>query len=129
MRAFSDSSCQDCPDTGRSTASYIIFYQGGLIDHGTHVPVPVAQSITESDYNEAWTAGIALSHFRMLIHGLLNKDPVIVPDEAPLIILDSKSSMCMSKNDKDNNHTRKMFRRLNFVRNDENFKMHKFGQC
>ena len=29
---------QDCPDTGRSTGAYIIFYQGGPIDHGTHVP-------------------------------------------------------------------------------------------
>ena len=25
---LSDSSWQDCPDTGRSTGSYIIFYQG-----------------------------------------------------------------------------------------------------
>ena len=41
---FSDSSWQDFPDTGRSTGVYIIFYQGGPIDHGTHVPVPVAQS-------------------------------------------------------------------------------------
>ena len=41
---FSDSSWQDCPDTGRITGECIIFYQGGQIDHGTHVPVPVAQS-------------------------------------------------------------------------------------
>ena len=41
---FSDSSWQDCPDTGRITGAYIIFYQGGPIDHGTHVPGPVAQS-------------------------------------------------------------------------------------
>ena len=41
---FSDSSCQDCPDTGRSTGAYIIFYQGVPIDHGTHVPGPVGQS-------------------------------------------------------------------------------------
>ena len=40
----SDPSWQDCPDTGRSTGAYIIFYQGGPIDHGTHVPGPVAQS-------------------------------------------------------------------------------------
>ena len=45
---FSDSSWQDCPDTGRSTGAYIIFYQGGIIDHVTHVPVPVAQSSAES---------------------------------------------------------------------------------
>ena len=41
---FSDSGWQDCTYTGRSTGAYIIFYQGGLIDHGTHVSGPVAQS-------------------------------------------------------------------------------------
>ena len=45
--AFSDSSWQDCPDTGRSTGVYIIFYQVGPIDHGTHVTGPFAQSSTE----------------------------------------------------------------------------------
>ena len=44
LMAFSDSSWQDCPDTGRSIGAYIIFNQGGPIDHGTHVPRPVAQS-------------------------------------------------------------------------------------
>ena len=51
LMAFSDSSWQDCPDTGRSTGEYIIFDQGGPIDHGTHVPGPVAQSSAESEYN------------------------------------------------------------------------------
>ena len=40
---FSDSSWKDCPDNGISTGAYIIFYQGGTIDHGTHVPIPVSQ--------------------------------------------------------------------------------------
>ena len=40
---FSDSSWKYFPDTGRSTVSYIIFYQGGPIDYGTHVLVPVAK--------------------------------------------------------------------------------------
>ena len=44
LMAFSDSSWQDCPDTGRSTGAYIIFYQYCPIGHGTHVPGPVAQS-------------------------------------------------------------------------------------
>ena len=48
LMVFSDSSWQDCPDTGRSTGEYIIFYQGGTIDHDTHVPGPVAQSSAES---------------------------------------------------------------------------------
>ena len=43
LMTFSGSSLQDCPDTGRSTGAYIIFYQGGPIDHGTHVPGPVSQ--------------------------------------------------------------------------------------
>ena len=68
LMAFSDSSWQDCKNTGRSTGEYMIFYQGGPIDHGTHVPGPVAQSIAESEYNAACTAGMALADFRMLIH-------------------------------------------------------------
>ena len=66
--AFYDSSWQDCPDTGRSTGAYIIFYQGGPIDHGTHVLGPVEQYSSESEYNAVCTAGMALSHFRMLVH-------------------------------------------------------------
>ena len=77
--AFSDSSWQDCPDTGRSTGAYIIFYQGGPIDHDTHVPVPVAQYSVERKYNAAFTAGMALANFRMLIHELLNEYPDMVP--------------------------------------------------
>ena len=43
LMAFYYSIWQDCPDTGRSTGACIIFYQGGTIDHGTHVPGPVSQ--------------------------------------------------------------------------------------
>ena len=57
---FSDSSWQDCPDTERSTGEYIIFYQGGPIDHVTHVPGPVSQYSAESEYNAACTAGRVL---------------------------------------------------------------------
>ena len=75
LMAFSDSSWKDFPDTGRSIGAYIIFYQGGPIDHGTHVPGPVSQSSAEIEYNAAFTAGMALSNLRMLIYKLLNKDP------------------------------------------------------
>ena len=34
--AFYDSSWQYCPDTGIRTGAYIIFYQGGPMEHGTH---------------------------------------------------------------------------------------------
>ena len=100
---FSDYSWKDCLETGRSTGAYIIFYQGGQIDHVTHVPGTVAQSSSESEYNAACTAGISLAHFRMLINELLNKDTDIVPEESPMIVLDSKSDMCMTNNGNDKN--------------------------
>ena len=101
---FSDYSWQDFPDTSRSTGSYIIFYQGWPIDHITHGTGPVAQSSEESEYNVACTAGISLAHFSMLIHELLSKDPYIVPEETPLIILYSKYTVCTDKNGKDTKH-------------------------
>ena len=93
-----DYSWQDFTDTGISTGLYIIFYQGGPIDHSTPVQGPVSQSSAESEYNAACTAGMDLANFRMLIHELLNKDPDIVSYEVPIIILDSKSDVCMANN-------------------------------
>ena len=57
---------------------------------------------------------MALGSFSMLIHELLNKDPDIVPEEYPLILLDSKSDMCMSKNGKYTKHTSHIARRMHF---------------
>ena len=62
---------------------------------------------------------MSLAYFRVLIHELLNKDTDIVPEEAPLIVLDSKSAMCMAKNGKDTKHTRHIARIIHFVRNSE----------
>ena len=62
---------------------------------------------------------MTLAHFRMLIHELMNKDPDIVPEEPPLIVLDSKYTMCMAKNGKDIKHTRHIERINNFIRNVE----------
>ena len=70
-----------------------------------------------------------LAHFRMLVHEFLNEDPKMVPKEAPLIVLDSKSAMCMAKNGKDTKHTRHITRIMHFVRNGEQCKMHKFDWC
>ena len=72
---------------------------------------------------------MALSHFRMLIHELFNKDPYIVPEEDPLIVLDSKSAMCMAQNGKDTKHTRHIVSRIHLVRNGEKFRMHKIDWC
>ena len=60
---------------------------------------------------------------------LLNKDPDIVPTEAPLIVLDGKSAMYMAKNGKYTKHTRHIARRMHFVRNGEKCNMHKKYWC
>ena len=70
-------------------------------------------------------SGMALAHFRTLINELLNKDPYIVTYEAPLIVMDIKSAICMAKNGRDTKHTRKIARILHFVRNGEKYKMQK----
>ena len=48
---FSDSSWEYFPDTVIITGAYIIFYQGGPLDHFTHFSGPVDQSSAESEYN------------------------------------------------------------------------------
>ena len=94
---FSGSSWQYFPDTGRSIGAYMIFYQGGSIDHDTHVPGIVAQSSAESEYTPACTVGMDLAHSRMFIHEFFNKDPYMFSEEDPLIVLDIKSDMRMAK--------------------------------
>ena len=58
-----------------------------------------------------------LAHSKILIRELLNNYTEIFPKAAPLIILDSKSAVCMVKNVNDTNHTRQISRRVHFDRN------------
>ena len=95
---FSYSYRKYCPSIGISTGEYIVFYQGEIIDHCTHVPGPVAQCSDESYYNSACAAGMDLTRFSILKNEFLNKDPDMVPKQAHLIIFNIKSSVCMAKN-------------------------------
>ena len=103
---LSDSRFQDCPDTDSSTGAYIVFYQGGPIDHFIQVPGTVFKSSAESEYNVALNSGMDIAQFRIPNNELLNKDTDVVLEQAPLIILDRKPDMCMAKNGKDTKHTR-----------------------
>ena len=47
-----DTSPKYCPE------AYNNFYQGSPIDHGTHVPLPVAQSSAKIAHNDACTTGL-----------------------------------------------------------------------
>ena len=50
----------------------------------------------------------------MVIHKFLNKYTDIVPEEYYMIILDSKSAVCMDNSVKDNKHTRHIARMIYF---------------
>ena len=67
---FTDSSWQDCPDTGRSTSGRISTINGGAVDHGSRVPVPVAMSTGEAEYLGAGNACMSAAHLRMLLYDL-----------------------------------------------------------
>jgi hypothetical protein len=74
---FSDSSWNDVQDTGRSTGCFIITYMGGIVNHSSNMPDPVALSSAEAEYNEGCIAMMAASHLRMLLCELSN-----ITDEA-----------------------------------------------
>ena len=59
----------------------------------------------------------------------MNKDPDKVPEEAYIIILDSKHSVCMAKNGKYTKHTSHIDRRVNFGINGEKYKNHNIDWC
>ena len=59
----------------------------------------------------------------------MNKDPDIFPEEAPLIVLDIKSTMCMDKNGKVTKNTRHITRRMHLVSNGEKCNMNKIYWC
>ena len=65
---LSGSNWKDCPYTCIGIGDNIIFYQGGTINHGTHIPEQVSKSSAGSEYNAEFTSRTDLAHFSMLIH-------------------------------------------------------------
>ena len=106
-----------------------MFDQSGPIDHWIHIPSPVAQSSYEVEYNATWTAAIDIAHFRIIISKLFNNDQDVVPEQEYIIILDIKSAICMANNNKESKHTRHISRRINFIRNGEEFNFLKTVWC
>jgi hypothetical protein len=111
---FTDSSWNDDPDHGRSTGCFIITYMGGIVDHSSNVPDPVALSSAKAEYNEGCVAFMAGSHLRMLLcefEGVYDEDT-----PATSMYFDSKSAIAMGVNYKDTKHTRHIMRRYHCVR-------------
>jgi hypothetical protein len=125
---FSDSSWNNDVDTGRSTGCFILTYMGGIVDHSSNMPDPVAFSSAEAEYYEGCVAFMAASHLRMLLCEL---EGIEEADMAPTtIFFDSKSAIAMGNSYRDTKHTRHIMRRYHYVRNEivaKRFTMHWIG--
>jgi hypothetical protein len=113
---FSDSSWNDDADTGRSKGCFILTYMGGIVDHSSKMPDPIALSSAEAEYNEGCVAFMAASHLRMLLCELEGIEEM---DMAPTTMLfDSKSAIAMGGSYRDTKHTRHIRCRYHYVRNE-----------
>ena len=112
---MSDSSWNDDVDTGRSTGCFLIFYCGGVVDHSSNIPGPVALSSAEAEFNQACIATMALMHISMAVNNLELVDEDTQRKGIPLI-LDSSSAIAIGSSFCDTKHTRHIMRRYHFVR-------------
>ena len=111
---FCDSSWQDCPDTGRSTGAFYVYLNGSLVSATTFVPIPVAQSSAEAEYNAcafALTESIYVKHVWNFLHGRHLDTPITFA-----VFCDSKSAITMINCDHVTRHSRHIERRVHFVK-------------
>ncbi len=45
----------------------MIWYMGGIVDHSSNLPDPMALSLAEAEYNEACLAFMVTNHLRMIL--------------------------------------------------------------
>ena len=103
---FTDSSWNDCIDTGRSTGGNCSIMQGGPVDHSSHLPIPVAMSSGEAEYISAATACMRASHLRILIYDLrylctTEYDGDKLNQKPAKIFIDNEAAISMAKCNKD----------------------------
>ena len=116
MFTFCDSSWDDDHDTSRSTGGFLIFYQGGVVDHSSNMPDPIAMSSIEAEYNEACMACMATSHMHMTLNYMENVKDESAEEKAVNIYLDNCSAVDMSHTFKDAKNARHIRRHFNFVK-------------
>ena len=114
LKLFTDSSWQDCPDDGRSTGCFLLYFKGGIINAASFVPTPVALSSAEAEYNALAHSFQAVTNSRQIVNELYgyNADrPLSIP-----FFCDSESAIAMGSSLKDTKRTRHIQRRVHYVR-------------
>ena len=123
ITAFSDASWQDCPDTGRSTIGYLVFYQGGVVAANSNIPTPVAMSSAEAEYMAACAAAMNASVLRALLYDMRylgTQQYKMVEDKVefqPVILcVDNSAAVAMADSQRLTKKTRHIARHFHFVR-------------
>jgi len=129
---FTDASWQDCPDTGRSTVGYMIFYQGALIEANSTVPTPVAMSTAEAEFMGACTGAMAAAHIRTILYDFMNlgtknwkATEQSLPTTPNILMIDNEAVVQMAKSGRMTRKTRHIERRFHFVRQGQDNGLHK----
>ena len=82
LKLFTDSSWQDCPDDGRSTGCFLLYFKGGIINAASFIPTPVALSSAEAKYNALAHSFQAVTNSRQIVNELYGYDadrPLSIP--------------------------------------------------
>ena len=112
MFTFCDSNWDDDFDTSRSTGGYLVFYQCGVVDHSSNMPVPVAMSSAEAEYNEACLACMPTGNMHMTLNNIEGIQGGSKDDLPVDIFMENKSAVDMSvsfKDTKNAHHIRRDF--------------------
>lgn len=133
---FTDGAWQDCPDTGRSTTGFLIYYQGGVIEANSSLQVPVAMSSCEAEVMASCSGCMAAAHIHMLLYDMkylgtkdYNCTKPALPDPPTIIMVDNQAAVQMSLNDKLTKHTRHISRRFHYVTQGAKKNLHKLEWC
>ena len=92
----------------------MIFYMGGVAEHSTNMPDPVALSSAEAEYNEAC---LATAHLKQFLEDLELPFVEDKKSKKPIqIFIDNRSAVDMGASFRDTQRTRHMMRRYHYVR-------------
>jgi hypothetical protein len=101
-----DSSWNDDVDHGHSTGCFLIFYMGGIIDHSSNLPNPIALSSAEAKCNQACLTIMATTHANMVLEDLTQQPS---PPDIP-IFMDNQSGIAIGSSFKDTKHIQHILR-------------------
>ena len=123
LTVFSDTSWQDCPDTGRSTVGYMIFHNGALIEANSTMPTHIAMSTSEAKYMAACSASMATAHIHMLLYDMIylgtkqwRESAQRLPTIPSILMIDNEATVQIAKNGKLTQKACHIERRFHFVR-------------